>query len=335
MSISLKNFQQVYVHPSQFPQKVYQDYIHSFISKEINHKFHYDSVKQSQKWLKIHESYSPARNTDDGMGCYQRCFQYTKDRIATNLDVDLIGLGCGGGEKDKSLLMELTGSYRNLIYYPVDVSLHLSLISAQKIKEHSSEVEVMPIVCDLLFADDLVSGIQSEQGERSKIITFFGMIPNFLPHQILPILAKFIDHEDMLLMSANLSPGEDYLAGIDQVLSQYDNDLTRDWLMTILLDIGISQNDGEIRFSIKDDLIDPGLKRINAIFEVYREIRLKIDDQPVLWQPGDQVQLFFSYRYTSPKLETVLRQYQLNLVEYWEGADQEEGVYLITKSDKY
>jgi hypothetical protein len=107
MSISLKNFQQVYVHPSQFPQKVYQDYIHSFISKEINHKFHYDSVKQSQKWLKIHESYSPARNTDDGMGCYQRCFQYTKDRIATNLDVDLIGLGCGGGEKDKSLLMEL------------------------------------------------------------------------------------------------------------------------------------------------------------------------------------------------------------------------------------
>ena len=334
MSISLKNFQQVYVHPSQFPQKVYQDYIQSFISKQIHHKFHYDSVKQSQKWLKIHESYSPARNTDDGMGCYQQSFHYVKDRIVTNLDFDLIGLGCGGGEKDKSLLMTLAGSYRNLTYYPVDVSLPLSLISAQKIKDYSSQVEVMPIVCDLLFADDLVSGIQSEQGLRSKIITFFGMIPNFLPHEILPILARFINHEDMLLMSANLSPGEDYLGGIDKVLSQYDNHLTRDWLMTILLDVGINKDDGEIRFSVKDDLIDPDLKRINAIFEVYRKIKLKIDDHLILWQPGDEVQLFFSYRYTSPKLETVLRQYQLNLVDYWEGADQEEGVYLIAKSDE-
>jgi L-histidine N-alpha-methyltransferase len=333
MSTELQTFQPVYVHPSQFPQKVYQDYIQGFINKKIDHKFHYDSVKQSQKWLRIHDSYSPARNNDDGILCYQRCFQHLKDKIGSHVDLDLIGLGCGGGEKDKSLLITLAGSYRSLTYYPVDVSLSLSLISAQKVRDYSSNVEIMPIVCDLLSAGDLVTGIQSQQAKRSKIVTFFGMIPNFLPHEILPILARFIDQEDILLMSANLSPGEDYLAGIDKILFQYDNDLTRDWLMTILLDVGLHKDDGEICFSIKDDLMEPGLKRINCTFKVSRKIDLNIDNNRIQWQEGDEVQLFFSYRYTSPKLETVLRQYQLSLVDYWEGANQEEGVYLIRKSN--
>ena len=43
-------FEQVFVHPSQFLDQVYQDYLVSFSGKKINHKFHYDSVKQSQKW---------------------------------------------------------------------------------------------------------------------------------------------------------------------------------------------------------------------------------------------------------------------------------------------
>jgi uncharacterized SAM-dependent methyltransferase len=75
------------------------------------------------------------------------------------------------------------------------------------------------------------------------------------------------------------------------------------------------------------------LKRINCTFKVSRKIDLNIDNNRIQWQEGDEVQLFFSYRYTSPKLETVLRQYQLSLVDYWEGANQEEGVYLIRKSN--
>lgn len=55
-------FEQVFVHSSQFPDQVYQDYLVGFSVQQINHKFHYDSVKQSQKWLKIHQKYSPSRN---------------------------------------------------------------------------------------------------------------------------------------------------------------------------------------------------------------------------------------------------------------------------------
>lgn len=331
--IDLNRFDQVYVHQSQFPEKVYQDYLESFQTKKINHKFHYDSVKQSQKWLKLHQAYSPAKNSDAVALTYSQCFQKVSTIAANDLSIEVIGLGCGGGDKDRELLSFLENKSKALTYYPLDVSLSLALISAHKAKRLLPEIAVWPVVCDLLSADDLISNFSANQGESHKIITFFGMIPNFLPTEILPILSNFLTTGDTLLMSANLAPGNDYLGGIEQVLPQYDNELTRDWLMTILLDAGINPADGEIKFEIQGDSTISGLdlKRINASFQVRKSIHWTLDGRSVEWQEGDQVQLFFSYRYTSNRLQAVLQQYRLNILDYWEDDNQEEGVYLIAK----
>ena len=34
---------------------------------------------------------------------------------------------------------------------------------------------------------------------------------------------------------------------------QYDNNLTKDWLITVLEDVGVNQENGSIKFRIKDD----------------------------------------------------------------------------------
>ena len=52
--------------------------------------------------------------------------------------------------------------------------------------------------------------------------------------------------------SANLAPGPDYAAGVRKILPLYDNPLTRDWLVTFLLDLGVEATDGELGFSIED-----------------------------------------------------------------------------------
>ena len=70
------------------------------------------------------------------------------------------------------------------------------------------------------------------------------MIPNFEPQVILPRLAGMIRPEDYLLLSANLAPGADYAAGVQRILPLYDNTLTREWLMTFLLDLGVEMGLG-------------------------------------------------------------------------------------------
>jgi len=53
------------VHPSQFPAAVRGERIRSLRAREVNHKFHYESYKQAQEWLALHETLSQARTDPD------------------------------------------------------------------------------------------------------------------------------------------------------------------------------------------------------------------------------------------------------------------------------
>jgi uncharacterized SAM-dependent methyltransferase len=331
-----KTIEQVSIHPSQFPERVYQDYLAGFALKQINHKFHYTSVKQSQKWLKIHEEFSPARKDQNCIDAYDHCFQKTaeilaSDRSTLEMQLNLIGLGCGGGEKDKLLVSHIFNSQQSFTYYPVDVSLSLAIISAQKVRAAFPSLSVQPFVCDLLESNDLISIINAPARHPKNIITFFGMIPNFAPEEILPILSNFLSDGDLLLFSANLSPGADYLQGIEKVLPQYDNQLTKEWLMTVLLDAGVEREDGMIQFQIEADSQNKQLKRIAAYFELKKDVSFPLEDQHIQWKTGEKIRLFFSYRYTTPRIQEMLKGYGINVLAYWETVSQEEGVYLCQK----
>ncbi|NER31985.1 MAG: L-histidine N(alpha)-methyltransferase [Symploca sp. SIO1C4] len=327
----IHKFERVYVHPSQSPEQVYRDYLASFSLRQINHKFHYDSVKQSQKWLRIHERFSPSRNNPDCINAYKNCFQKAASILDNTSSWQLIGLGCGGGTKDNTLVSYLSNTEKKSIYYPVDVSLSLALIAAQKVRASYPNLSVQPIVCDLLHADDLIHLINKEGEADRTVITFFGMLPNFPPDQIMPILGNFLQKGDLLLLSANLAPGDDYLKGIHKIFDQYDNELTKDWLMTILIDAGVNQENGQIISYIENDQKTQDLKRIGVYFELRNDLNLELEDQLIQWAHGNKVQLFFSYRYNTTMIQKILNQYSINILDYWEAANQEEGIYLCQK----
>jgi len=44
----------VAIHSSQFPESVRRDLLESLRTRQVNHKFHYDTAKQTQKWLALH-----------------------------------------------------------------------------------------------------------------------------------------------------------------------------------------------------------------------------------------------------------------------------------------
>src|SRR5947209_11996322 len=94
---------QVAIHTSQSPEAVRRDLLESLRTRQVNHKFHYDSVKQTQKWLALHQAYSPSRTDEDCAATYDAAFAGAAAQIQA-ASVHLIGLGCGGGQKDARLL---------------------------------------------------------------------------------------------------------------------------------------------------------------------------------------------------------------------------------------
>lgn len=321
----------VAIHASQFPDAVRRDLLESLRTRRVNHKFHYDSVKQTLKWLRLHQAYSPSRTDAGCLAVYERGFAAALAGLNA-LRVHLIGLGCGGGQKDTRLLRQLANLGKETFYTPCDVSTAMVLVARQAALAVLPDEKCHPLVCDLNSADDLPRVLEQQSPlDAARLITFFGMIPNFEPRSILPKLAALLRPEDGLLFSANLAPGADYAAGVQQILPQYDNPLTHDWLLTFLYDLGVSPTAGELRFGVEDDPAGSGLKRVAGHFHFGAATEVQIEDELIAFRAGETLRLFFSYRYTPQFVNRLLGEQGLEVRQQWLTDSQEEGLFLCRR----
>ena len=289
----MKTVANVAIHASQFPESVRRDLLASLRTRQVNHKFHYDSVKQTQKWLALHQIYSPSRNDADCAATYDRAFCEAAEEIKAKR-VHVMGLGCGGGQKDTRLLKLLKVGGREVFYTPGDVSTAMVLVARAAAMAVVPEKICFPLVCGLASAPDLPA--------------VFDSCPAF---------------------SANLAPGENYPGGVKKILPQYDNPPTRDWLLTFLLDLGVQRGDGELRFAIEPGGL--GLKRVVALFHFTRARRVEIESETFPFRRGESIRLFFSYRYTPALARKALASHGLKVLAQWITQSEEEGVFLCRR----
>ena len=320
----------VAIHVSQSPENVRRDLLASLRSRRVNQKFHYDSVKQTNKWLALHQAYAPSRNDTDCAATYDRAFAAATQHIKAK-QVHLAGLGCGGGQKDTRLLKLLRAGGKAVSYTPSDVSMAMTLVAQQAAKQVVKEDQIFPFVCDLATADDLARVLATRHPSPvTRLVTFFGMIPNFEPQDILPKLAKLIRRQDILLFSANLAPGTDYAAGVAKILPQYDNELTREWLLTFLLDLGVERGEGKLRFGVERGA--DSLRRVMAQFYFKRACHFAVEGETFAFRRSESIRLFFSYRYTPGLVRAELAKHKLRVCDQWITQSGEEGVFLCQRA---
>ena len=329
----MPNLARVTVHESQYPKSVKHDLLESLRTRRLNHKFLYESFKQTQKWLALHRACSPSRTDPSCAAIYQECFAALANRL-TEARAHLIGLGCGGGQKDTNLLRLLRARGLEVSYTPSDVSVSMVLVARQTALELLDQNDCYPLVCDLAAQEDLAPAFDTcgPQEPKLRALTFFGMIPNFEPEIILPRLERLIRPSDHLLLSANLAPGSDYLAGTKHIFSLYDNELTRDWLLTFLNDLGVEKTDGELRFVIEDGSSLFQLKRIAAYFHFSRDRIIEVEGERFEFRSRDCMRLFFSYRHRPELVRSMLGEHKLTVEDQWITTSEEEGVFLVKRA---
>ncbi len=319
----------VRIHSSQFPETVQRDLLDSLRKRAANHKFHYDSVKQAQQWLLLHQACSPVRRPE-GAALYDLAFEHVARLLAPG-PVHLVGLGCAAGAKECALMRRLQG--RTLHFTPVDVSTALVVRAWQAASELIPHEHCLPLVCDLATAEDLQSVIhgRSETAGHTALVTFFGMLPNFEPQIILPKLAACARPGEHLLCSANLAPGSDYRKGVESVLPLYDNDLTRDWLWMFFSDLGVGPDDGTLTFCTEESPAGSGLMRIAAYVRFLKQRIVRIDSEEFVFRPGEVFRLFYSYRHTPALVRNLLEPHGFEVLHQWISPCGEEGVFLARR----
>jgi L-histidine N-alpha-methyltransferase len=339
----------VRIHPSQFPDAQTNQLAVSLRRRQLDHKFLYESHKQTQRWIALHTAFSPSRTDADCAAIYDQAFTACADLLPRKAN-HLIGLGCGAGQKD-SRFLELLG-HREKSYTPIDVSVGLALLAREKALTWISESSCRPLVCDL-GAENLGAILEKDTpSSASRMLTFFGMVPNFEPSETTSLLKGLLRSGDYLLFSANLAPGDDYSAGVRRILPLYDNEPTRDWLMTFLYDLGCERGDGNLNFEIESGPAPERFERIVADFTFQKNREFMVNGETFKFLPGDALRLFFSYRHTpalirswfgvqasacSPAILSGKGQHnsgslKLELLGEWVAPSGEEGVFLFHRS---
>ncbi len=299
----------VWIHHSRNMESIALARKESLRTGQVDHTFHYASERQSELWLEVHRKHSPVV-TDQGVSkIYRDLFRETAAMWVGKV-VHVVGLGCGGGSKDRLLLEALDEVNARVLFTPVDVSASLALLSEAATCDFCDEPQ-RPIVADLLHFSDLAEALEELDQGAARIFTFFGMMPNFEPEAILPLLHGWLRSQDRLLVSANLAPAQDesaeaYRAAMEHVRPQYDNPETQVWLSRVLVDWGIESLAAQYLLRVEEK---GGLLRFVAVAEKLR--------------------LFFSYRYTPERLRNVLAAHGLTLGTGFVSESREEGAWLV------
>lgn len=314
------------VHESQWPATLAVQLQEALKARRIPSKFLYETPRQVRRWLRLHERCSPARTDADCQRAYQACFE-AASAIVGSAECEVLGLGCGGGQKEVGLARTLQDGGASVSFLPCDVSAGLVITTLQHAAARLRHPPQRGLVCDLARAAAW-SEFSGGAGGR-RVVTFFGLIPSLEPREVAAILRGMLRSGDLLACSANLHAGPDVRAAMEAILPQYDNEPTRSWLGVAIDDLGLTRVEGELRFRVEECASLPGSLRITADFEFRGDCAAHVAGATVPFGAGERLRVFSSYRHTPATLRERLGGVDLEAVGHWLSADSTEGVWLF------
>jgi len=317
---------------SQAPGAIQEELCRSLRSRQINPQFLYHNAEQARRWLKLHEAYSPARLDPDCMQIYEEAFRAAAEKISLGA-IQVFGLSSGGAQKERTLLEILQSTGHPIAFSPIDVSVPLVLQAKQAVSDLVPSRLCCTGVLDLVRAEQVRRFLETLRvANHRSLFTFFGTIHNFEPETILPRLYDALRDSELLLLSANMVPAAGYNEKVRELLSAYDNELTRDWLLAFLPAVGLRPDQGVLKFTIQSSEQICNLKRITVHFEFCSNAAARVAGEDFDFDPGDSLRLFFSYRYTPEILRGLLEENGFAVMGQWLTSPEEEGVFLVSRA---
>jgi len=259
-------------------------------------------------WRKVHLACSPFLRRP----AVRRLYQKPAPQLLKLLrgPYSLIALGCADGTKEALLLKKLP---KPAYLLAADTNLSLARRAALRLPARHKKSCKIDLLKPLPAFHLPPSTIHATRHPR--LVTLFGVLPNLDPLPLLRRVAKTMRSGDLLLFSANLAPARSGFAGAREVLSQYDNPLTRRWLESAAQTYRPKLFKGRLHFGVHPDPRQKSLARIEARWIA----------------PKKTVTVFSSRRPTTAQVETWIRSARLKKLSRFLDPRGEEAVWLTQR----
>jgi uncharacterized SAM-dependent methyltransferase len=202
--------------------------------------------------------------------------------------VPVISFGAGDGARDRLLMEALKNAGCQCSYFPVDASqamLEMACAGAD-----DEDIETVGIKADISSPVHLVYAADAAEPPRLFILSGNTM-GSFDPLAEIRYVAQCMKPEDRLIID-----GEIHDAHLS--MARRDNPAARKFISTLLANVGIGDEDGEIRFSQKRDDRHDGLHLITRSFRAGHDLSATVAGQEISLQRGECIGMNFQYTYT-------------------------------------
>ena len=316
-------------HSSVENQVLDREAIRSLQSNRIDPKFLYLTPRQAELWRQVSLKHSPIHANPEFTRIYREAFMTMTRRIDAK-KIFLAGLGCGTGQKEADLCSSLKASGRDVLFSAVDVSRDLVSESAQRLVMAGADHR-RSLACDLTQAEFLGPWLDDASGDLPRLMTFFGLFPNFAPSVVARLFHAILRPGDILLASAHLVPvqnesRDELSVAMQSVLPQYANPETLAWLTAAL------------QLWNLEDLVHPpemAIGEIEGIPAFTASSAWKTCEPFEKWghrflpNPAEPLRLFFSLRYTPALFEELLAREGFHAEQLSITSCRQEGLWCI------
>ncbi|MGE3536032.1 MAG: L-histidine N(alpha)-methyltransferase [Candidatus Tectimicrobiota bacterium] len=319
------------IHDSQYPDRLAEHVRQGLRTRQLPGQLLYASPAQAQRWLAYHQAYSPSRTEPALLQLYSAAFQTALQALAPRA-FHYVSLGCGGGTKDLLCLQQAARRCPTLLFTPTDGSTALVVETMLRVQDALPSLPSAPLVLDLGLRPDLTAWLaQHENPAHRRLLSCFGMLPNFDYQTFLPYVQSLLRPGDLLLLSANLSPGL-YDEAVRRIVPQYDNPHAHTWYSGLLDSLGFPAD--QTALSVRPQRLrdDGHIWQIRVEARLQQACDLTVYGERFVFTPADTLEVFFSNRFTPQVMPEVLAAAQLQILHTWLFDSQEEAIYLCARA---
>ncbi len=274
--------------------EISQEFGEAIEARDLPEKFFYWSALSAQAWAAV--SRSPLYH---GLTLSWEAVASNPDLIAQfKSPVSVISLGAGDGSRDRLFMEALRAARRAVKYFPVDASQ--TLIEAACSAAEEADIEVQGIKADISSPVHLL--LASDAAESPKVFLMSGnTLGAFDPLDQIKQLAQALHGGDRLIVDGELL--------CEDTVAAHDTLENKAFAFAPLVGVGITGEDGVLRFEQKRDERYEGLHLITRNFKTERDVRITTLPNEIEIPRGERISLNFNYLYSPDAFRWLLSEH--------------------------
>lgn len=263
-----------------------QEFVEAMEARDLPEKFFYWFPRSAEEWAGLTKDPALYGGLLDTWSELRR----EAPALAAHFGgrVPVISFGAGDGARDRILLNALKDAGCECTYYPVDASQ--AMIEMACAAAEDDDFEGAGIKADISSPVHLIYA--ADAAEPPRLLIFAGnTMGAFDPLAEIRYVAQCMKPGDRLIID-----GEIY----DEARSMglRDNPAVHKFLGSMLANVGIEPEDGELRFNHKIDERHEGLHLFTRSFRAGRDLSATVAGQEIALERNERIGLNFNYTYT-------------------------------------